>query len=94
MRSLCLINFFVISGFYDTSEENFEAQEPNFKRLRQQNLDGEMRRDKDEVSVVLRVCWSDIEFHNESVLFCKMRKDQESAFHPIEVIIPCTVGVG
>ncbi|KAL5009999.1 hypothetical protein ScPMuIL_012304 [Solemya velum] len=35
-------------GFYDTSEENFEAQEPNFKRLRQQNLDGEMRRDKDE----------------------------------------------
>lgn len=47
---LLVDKFWGISGFYDTSEENFEAQEPNFKRLRQQNLDGEMRRDKDEVS--------------------------------------------
>uniref|UniRef100_H3CWV8 Cell division cycle 5-like protein n=1 Tax=Tetraodon nigroviridis TaxID=99883 RepID=H3CWV8_TETNG len=31
-------------GFYDTSMEQFEHLEPNFKRLRQQHLDGELRR--------------------------------------------------
>lgn len=31
-------------GFYDTSMENYDALEPNFKRLRQQHLDGELRR--------------------------------------------------
>uniref|UniRef100_A0A669BUG4 Cell division cycle 5-like protein n=1 Tax=Oreochromis niloticus TaxID=8128 RepID=A0A669BUG4_ORENI len=30
-------------GFYDTSMEQYDAQEPNFKRLRQQHLDGELR---------------------------------------------------
>lgn len=34
-------------GFYDTSNEKFEPMEPNFKRLRQQELDGELRRDKE-----------------------------------------------
>lgn len=35
------------SGFYDTSNEAFDPMEPNFKRLRQQELDGELRRDKE-----------------------------------------------
>lgn len=30
-------------GFYDTAEENYQALEPDFKRLRQQHLDGELR---------------------------------------------------
>ncbi|KAK1905845.1 Cell division cycle 5-like protein [Dissostichus eleginoides] len=32
------------SGFYDTSMEEYNAQEPNFKRLRQQHLDGDLRK--------------------------------------------------
>ncbi|XP_065218852.1 cell division cycle 5-like protein [Planococcus citri] len=36
------------SGFYDTSEEVIDPFAPNFKRLRQQNLDGEMRAEKEE----------------------------------------------
>lgn len=34
-------------GFYDTSSEAFDPLDPNFKRLRQQQLDGELRRDKE-----------------------------------------------
>lgn len=34
-------------GFFDTSEENFDPLDPNYKRLRQQDLDGE-RRDVNE----------------------------------------------
>lgn len=34
----------IFKGFYDTSMEQFEHLEPNFKRLRQQHLDGELRR--------------------------------------------------
>lgn len=33
-----------VQGFYDTSMENYDAQEPHFKRLRQQHLDGELRK--------------------------------------------------
>ncbi|XP_064612178.1 cell division cycle 5-like protein [Liolophura sinensis] len=36
------------SGFYDTSEEVYKPLEPNYKRLRQQQLDGERRQDKEE----------------------------------------------
>ncbi|KAJ8288735.1 hypothetical protein COCON_G00013940 [Conger conger] len=35
-------------GFYDTSMENYQSLEPNFKRLRQQHLDGELRNEKEE----------------------------------------------
>ncbi|KPP74851.1 cell division cycle 5-like protein-like [Scleropages formosus] len=35
-------------GFYDTSMENYEPLEPNFKRLRQQHLDGELRNEREE----------------------------------------------
>ena len=31
-------------GFYDTSMELYQGLEPNFKRLRQQHLDGELRK--------------------------------------------------
>lgn len=37
------------SGFYDTSEEKIDPFAPNFKRLRQQNLDGDLRSEKEEV---------------------------------------------
>lgn len=36
-------------GFYDTSEEVIDPFAPDFKRLRQQNLDGELRSEKEEV---------------------------------------------
>ncbi|CAL4063565.1 unnamed protein product, partial [Meganyctiphanes norvegica] len=36
------------SGFYDTSEEIFDADAPDFKRLRQQHLDGELRSEKED----------------------------------------------
>lgn len=42
--------FLFSTGFYDTSEEVYVAEEPNFKRLRQQNLEGERRTDKEEVN--------------------------------------------
>ena len=44
----CMYAVFV--GFYDTANEAYEAMDPNYKRLRQQNLDGELRRDKEEVA--------------------------------------------
>lgn len=31
-------------GFYDTSMEQYDPLEPDFKRLRQQHLDGELRK--------------------------------------------------
>ena len=30
-------------GFYDTSNEEYNALQPDFKRLRQQHLDGDLR---------------------------------------------------
>ncbi|XP_058255720.1 cell division cycle 5-like protein [Hemibagrus wyckioides] len=36
------------SGFYDTSMEQYDPLEPDFKRLRQQHLDGELRNEKEE----------------------------------------------
>ncbi|XP_041105804.1 cell division cycle 5-like protein [Polyodon spathula] len=35
-------------GFYDTSMENYKALEPDFKRLRQQHLDGDLRFEKED----------------------------------------------
>ncbi|CAN9500210.1 unnamed protein product [Ophioblennius macclurei] len=35
-------------GFYDTSMEQYDALEPNFKRMRQQHLDGELRNEREE----------------------------------------------
>jgi len=37
-------------GFYDTSQEIADPMAPNFARLRQQHLDGELRTEKEEVS--------------------------------------------
>ncbi|XP_074093173.1 cell division cycle 5-like protein isoform X2 [Macrotis lagotis] len=34
-------------GFYDTSEENYQALDADFKKLRQQDLDGELRSEKE-----------------------------------------------
>ncbi|KAJ3610177.1 hypothetical protein NHX12_022271 [Muraenolepis orangiensis] len=35
-------------GFFDTSMEEYNALEPNFKRLRQQHLEGELRNEREE----------------------------------------------
>ncbi|KAL1257438.1 hypothetical protein QQF64_010682 [Cirrhinus molitorella] len=35
-------------GFYDTSMEHYNPLEPDFKRLRQQHLDGELRSEKED----------------------------------------------
>ncbi|XP_056147802.1 cell division cycle 5-like protein [Lampris incognitus] len=35
-------------GFYDTSMEQYNPLDPNFKRLRQQHLDGELRNEREE----------------------------------------------
>lgn len=35
-------------GFYDTSEERVEKLEPDFNKMRQQDLDGELRTEKEE----------------------------------------------
>lgn len=35
-------------GFYDTSQESYDPMQPNFKRLRQQHLDGEMRSERED----------------------------------------------
>ncbi|KAL7873074.1 hypothetical protein AOLI_G00121450 [Acnodon oligacanthus] len=35
-------------GFYDTSMEQYDPLEPDFKRLRQQHLDGELRNEQEE----------------------------------------------
>ena len=47
------IKFVIVSspGFHDTSEEVFTPKDINFKRLRQQNLDGERRDDAEAVCV-------------------------------------------
>uniref|UniRef100_A0A5F8HHZ1 Cell division cycle 5-like protein n=1 Tax=Monodelphis domestica TaxID=13616 RepID=A0A5F8HHZ1_MONDO len=34
-------------GFYDTSEENYQALDADFRKLRQQDLDGELRSEKE-----------------------------------------------
>lgn len=36
------------AGFYDTSEEHLQKQEPDFNKMRQQDLDGELRSEKEE----------------------------------------------
>ena len=39
-------------GFYDTANETFDPLNPNYKRLRQQNMDGELRSAKEEVGLL------------------------------------------
>lgn len=35
-------------GFHDTSQETYDPMQPNFKRLRQQHLDGELRAERED----------------------------------------------
>ena len=51
MNSHIVCYLYYPPGFYDTSEEQFDPLNPNFKRLRQQNLDGERRDAKEEVTL-------------------------------------------
>lgn len=43
------------AGFYDTSQEHVEKIEYNFHKMRQQDLDGDLRTEKEEVN--LNVHW-------------------------------------
>lgn len=38
-----------VPGLYDTSEEIYDDMNPDYKRLRQQQLDGELRSEREEV---------------------------------------------
>lgn len=40
-------------GFFDTSKEELDPMAPDFSKMRQQHLDGELRSEKEEVRVVL-----------------------------------------
>lgn len=42
------------SGFYDTSTEVVDPMAPDFSRLRQQHLDGELQSEKEEVSTFVK----------------------------------------
>ena len=57
-------------GFYDTLNENFNPEDPNFKKLRQQELDGELRRDKEDVSARVLVLLSTSRVTASRLLFC------------------------
>lgn len=39
------------AGFYDTSQEHVEKIEYNFNKMRQQDLDGDLRTEKEEVKL-------------------------------------------
>ena len=41
-----------IVGFYDTGEEELPDYQPDFKKLRQDHLDGKMRDDLEQVIVI------------------------------------------
>lgn len=41
-----------IAGFYDTGEEELPDYQPDFKKLRQDHLDGKMRDDLEQVIAV------------------------------------------
>ena len=45
-----------IVGFYDTGEEELPDYQPDFKKLRQDNLDGKMRDDLEQVIGVNNMC--------------------------------------
>ena len=45
-----------IVGFYDTGEEELPDYQPDFKKLRQDNLDGKMRDDLEQVIGVSNMC--------------------------------------
>lgn len=52
-------------GFYDTSKEVIDPMAPDFSKMRQQNLDGELRSEVEEVDqcfFVMGVC---------NVMFCR-----------------------
>lgn len=49
ISSMLWLSYSWSAGFYDTSQETYNPLDPNYKRLRQQNLDGERRSDKEEV---------------------------------------------
>ena len=47
-----MLKIVFLAGFYDTANEVYEPAGPDFKKLRQQDMDGELRRDKEAVSFI------------------------------------------
>jgi len=43
-------------GFYDTSEETVENEEPDFKRLKRSDVDGVRRSAEEEVNCLWGIC--------------------------------------
>ena len=42
---------YILVGFYDTAEEELPDYQPDFKKLRQDHLDGKMRDDVEQVKI-------------------------------------------
>lgn len=47
--------FYNIVGFYDTGVEELPDYQPDFKKLRQDHLDGKMRDDVEQVRITFRL---------------------------------------
>ena len=59
---------YILVGFYDTAEEELPDYQPDFKKLRQDHLDGKMRDDVEQVK---------IEFHfPDLVIFSRVQTRQ------------------
>ena len=59
---------YILVGFYDTAEEELPDYQPDFKKLRQDHLDGKMRDDVEQVK---------IEFHfPDLVIFSRVKTRQ------------------
>lgn len=44
-------DIYILVGFYDTAEEELPDYQPDFKKLRQDHLDGKMRDDVEQVKI-------------------------------------------
>ena len=47
--------FYNIVGFYDTGVEELPDYQPDFKKLRQDHLDGKMRDDVEQVRITFKL---------------------------------------
>lgn len=73
-------------GFYDTSNEAIDPHAPNFNRLRQQNLDGELRSEKEERE--RRKDKQKIKQRKENDMPLAMLQNQEPAKKRSKLVLP------
>ncbi|KAF6208293.1 hypothetical protein GE061_016747 [Apolygus lucorum] len=74
------------SGFYDTSNEAIDPHQPNFNRLRQQTLDGELRSEKEERE--RRKDKNKIKQRKENDMPLAMLQNQEPAKKRSKLVLP------